>query len=120
VTIRLYLDDDSSAKALVKALRERGVDVVTTMEVGLDGRDDEEHLAYAPVQSRVLCSFNIQDFYRIHSQWLSEGKSHAGIILAQQQKHREVGERLRRILNLAASKSAEDMKNSVEFLSRWG
>lgn len=120
MTIRLYLDDDSSAKALVKALRERGVDVVTTVEVGLDGRDDEEHLAYAVQQGRVLCTFNTRDFYRIHSQWLSEGKSHAGIILAEQQKHRDVGEWLRRILNLAASKSDQDMKNSVEFLSKWG
>ncbi len=89
------------------------------LEVGLDGRDDEEHLAYAAEQGRVLCSFNTRDFYRIHSQWLAEGKSHAGIILTQQQKH-SVGEQLRRILNLAASKSADDMKNTVEFLSKWG
>ena len=120
MTIRRYLDDDSLDKALVKALRERGIDVVTTVEVGLDGSDDEEHLAYAAEQGRVLCTFNIGDFCRIHSQWLSEGKSHAGIILAQQQRHRDVGDRLRRILKLAASKSDQDMKDSVEFLSKWG
>lgn len=119
MTIRLYLDDDSLAKALVKALRERGVDVVTTLEVGLDGRDDEEHLAYAAEQGRVLCSFNTRDFYRIHSQWLAQDKSHAGIILAQQQRY-SVGEQMRRILRIIASKSAEEMKNRVEFLNAWG
>lgn len=119
MTIRLYLDDDSLDKDLVKALRQSGVDVVTSLEVGLSGRDDEEHLAYAVEQKRVLCSFNVGDFCRISSQWLADGKSHAGIILAQQQKY-SVGERLRRILNLAASKSDEDMKNSIEFLSKWG
>lgn len=119
MTIRLYLDDDSLAEALVKALRDNKIDVVTSREARMDGRDDEEHLAYAAEQGRVLCSFNTRDFYRIHSQWLVEGKSHAGIILSQQQKH-SVGERLRRILNLTASKSDKDMKNSVEFLSKWG
>lgn len=119
MTIRLYLDDDSLTKALVRALRERGVDVVTTLQVGLDGRDDEEHLAYAAEQGRVLCSFNTRDFYRIHSEWLAQDKSHAGIILARQQ-HYSVGEQLRRILRIIASKAAEDMKNQVEFLNRWG
>lgn len=119
MTIRLYLDDDSLAEALVKALRDNNIDVVASREARMDGRDDEEHLAYAAEQGRVLCSFNTRDFYRIHSQWLAEGKSHAGIILAQQRKH-SVGERLRRILNLAAYKSHDDMKNSVEFLSKWG
>ena len=119
MTIRLYLDDDSLTKALVKALRERGVHVVTTSQVGLDGRDDEEHLAYAAEQGRVLCSFNTRDFYRIHSEWLAQDKSHAGIILAQQQRY-SVGEQMRRILRIIASKSAEDMTNGVEFLNAWG
>ena len=119
MTIRLYLDDDSLAKALVKALRERGIDVVTTSEVGLDGSDDEEHLAYAAEQGRVLCSFNTRDFYRIHSEWIAQDKSHAGIILAQQQRY-SVGEQMRRILRIIASRSAEDMTNGVEFLSAWG
>ena len=62
MTIRLYLDDDSLDKALVKALRERGIDVVTTVEVGLDGSDDEEHLAYAAEQGRVLCNLQHRRF----------------------------------------------------------
>jgi uncharacterized protein DUF5615 len=119
VTIRLYLDDDSLAKALVKALRDNRIDVVTTIEARMNGRDDEEHLAYAAEQGRVLCSFNTRDFYRIHSEWLAEGKSHAGIILAQQQRY-SVGEQIRRLLRLTDSKSAEDMKNRVEFLNAWG
>jgi hypothetical protein len=41
-------------------------------------------LAYAAAQGRAIYSFNVGDFCRLHSQWLAEGKSHAGIILAQQ------------------------------------
>ena len=49
---------------------------------------------------------------------LAQGKSHAGIILARQQ-HYSVGEQMRRLLKLIATKSAEEMKNQVEFLSAW-
>ena len=118
MTICLYFDDDSLDRALVKALRERGVDVVTSSEVGLGGRDDDEHLAYAAEQGRVLCSYNRGDFCRLNADWLAKGKSHAGIVLAAQQRY-PVGERMRRLLKLIASKSAEDMKNNVEFLSHW-
>jgi len=48
----------------------------------------------------------------------AQGKSHAGIILANQQQY-SVGEQMRRILRLIAAKSAEDMRNWVEFLSAW-
>ena len=115
MTIRLYLDDDSLARALVKALRDHAVDVVTTLEVGMDGRADEEHLQYAAEQGRVLCSFNQADFSRLHKEWLLSGKSHAGIILAIQQRY-SAGEQMRRLLNLIANKTAEDMINRIEFL----
>ncbi len=81
-------------------------------------RDDEDHLEYATKESRILYSFNIGDYCRRHSDWLARGKSHAGIVLAPQQRY-SVGEQMRRLLKLIASKSAEDMKNSMEFLSRW-
>jgi hypothetical protein len=118
VTIRLYLDDDASAKSLVKALRERSVDVITALEIGMGGRDDEVHLEYAAAQGRVLYSFNRGDFCRLHSEWLASGKSHTGIILSFQKY--DVGEQMRRLLKLIALKTAEEMRNQVEFLSNWG
>ena len=83
------------------------------------GEEDEAHLAYATEAGRVLCSFNRSDFYRLHTQYLTQGRFHAGLILAPQQRY-SVGEYLRRILRLMAAKSAEEMHNQVEFLSAWG
>jgi hypothetical protein len=82
-------------------------------------RDDREHLDYATRQGRVLYSFNVGDFSRLHADSLLQGKSHAGIVLAQQQCY-SVGEQMRRLLKLIAIKSAEEMKDQVEFLSAWG
>jgi hypothetical protein len=71
----------------VQALRARGVDVITVAEAGMLGCSDEKHLDWALVHNRVLYSFNVRDFYRLHSTLLEQGKSHAGIILASQQRY---------------------------------
>ncbi len=118
MTIRLYVDEDAMDKALVQALRARGVDVITALDVNMIERPDEHHLAYASAQGRVLYSFNVGDFSRLHTTFLAQGKSHAGIILARQQ-HYSVGEQMRRLLRLIAAKSAEGMQNQVKFLSTW-
>ena len=96
----------------------RGVDVVTALDEGMLERDDKEHLAHATRLARVLYSFNRGDFYRLHTLWLTQGKSHAGLILARQQQY-SVGQQMRRILKLVVASSAEDMLNRVEFLSTW-
>jgi len=119
MTIRLYLDEDSMQSGLVRVLRARGVDVRTALEAGMIGRSDEEHLEYAARDGRVLYSFNIKDFHRLHQDYLARGKSHAGVILARQQRYSRGGE-TRRLLALIAAKSAEQMKNQLEFLSAWG
>ena len=118
MTIRLYLEEDSMRHALAQALRSRGVDVLTALEAGMIERQDAPHLEYATAQGRVLYSFNVRDFYRLHAAFLAQGKTPAGIILAQQQRY-TVGEQMRRLLKLSAAKSAEDMQNQVEFLSAW-
>jgi hypothetical protein len=115
VTIRLYFDEDSMDRALVSALRARGVDVLTAHEAQMIERPDEAHLAFAARRRRVLYSFNVGDCYRLHKQ----GRSHAGLILVQQQRY-TVGEQLRRLVRLVATRSVREMRNHVEFLSAWG
>lgn len=117
--ILIYFDEDSQDSDLVQALRLREVDIVTSAEAGMNGREDREQLEFAASQSRALYSYNARDFYRLHTQLLAEGKSHAGIILAPQRQY-SVGEQMRRLLKLIAAKSSDEMKDQVEFLSAWG
>ena len=113
--IRLYLDEDAMADDLVQALLSRDVDLTTAFLSGMIEREDIAHLDYAINQGRVLYSYNVGDYLRIHSQYLSQGKFHQGIILTQQQKY-SIGEQMRRILRIVNALSAEEMKNRVEFL----
>ncbi len=117
--ISLYLDEDARSTGLVKALQARGVDVITAREAGMLGRTDEEQLDWAATHNRALYSFNVKHFYRLHTEFLAQGKEHAGIILAQQQ-HYSIGEQMRRLLRLIGARSAEEIRNRVEFLSSWG
>lgn len=118
MAIRLYLDEDSMRHALVTALRARGMDVTTALDDSMIGRSDAEHLDHATRQGRVLFSFNRRDFFQLHTKYLSQNMTHAGIILANQQQY-SVGDLLRRILRLSAAKSEADMQNHVEFLYHW-
>ena len=119
MTIRLYFDEDSMRHALVEALRKRGVDVLTPLEVGSTEQTDEQQLEYAATQGRAIYSFNVGDFCRIHAEWLRQHKSHTGIVLAHQQQF-SVGEQMRRLLRLSGMVTAEDMQDRLEFLSDWG
>ena len=62
MNIRLYLDEDAMDNDLVRALRARGVDVVTANEADMVEREDHDHLLHAAADGRVVYSFNMCDF----------------------------------------------------------
>ena len=115
--IRLYLDEDAQDSDLLMALRLRNIDVLSTGEAKMLSCNDEEQLQWSLKNHRVIYSFNVRDFYRIHTNILKNKQHHAGIILGIQ--NYSIGEQMRRILRIINTKSAEDMKNQVEFLSAW-
>lgn len=116
--IRLYLDEDTIKGALIQALRNADLDVITVADSGKLGYPDEEQLIWAAEQGRVIYSFNIGDFYRLHGDFIAQEKSHAGILLAPQQQY-SVGQQLRGLLKLAADKSVEEMANQLVFLNAY-
>lgn len=116
--IQIYVDEDAAHRALVDALRCRGLTVLTALEAGLTGTPDEDQLAFATERGCVLYSHNTSDFYRLHTEWISAGRKHAGMILAPQQRF-SVGEQLRRILRIRATANAESMRNRIELLTNW-
>jgi hypothetical protein len=103
---------------LVQALRIRGVDVTTALDQAMIRHRDAAHLELAISQQRTLYSFNVGDFQFLHTEYLIQGKHHFGIILGQQQRY-GVGEQMRRLLRIVAQVSAEDIQDSMLFLSSW-
>ncbi len=72
-TIRFHLDEHIDS-AVAEGLRRRGVDVSTTAERNLTGRDDESHWQLVVSEQRVLVT-NDSDFLNFHDQ----GRPHWGI-----------------------------------------
>jgi predicted nuclease of predicted toxin-antitoxin system len=118
VKIRLYLDEDTMDNALIRGLKAHGIDVVSASEAGMVDQFDHEHLSYATSAGRVLVTYNVRDFNRLHAQYQREGRQPAGLIFMPQQRY-SIGEKLRRLLRIMAARSAESMVSQVEFLSAW-
>jgi len=116
--IRLYLDEDTIKSAFVKALGNADLDVMTVADVGMLGYADEEQLIWSTEQKRVIYSFNIGDFCRLHRDYMIQSKTHTGIILAPQRQY-SIGQQLRGLLKLVAACSAEDMMNQLIFLNSY-
>jgi uncharacterized protein with PIN domain len=72
--MRFHLDEHV-AGSIAKALRQRGIDVTTTAETNLLNAEDEEHLAFALAEGRVVVTQDA-DFLRQDN----KGQSHAGIV----------------------------------------
>lgn len=108
--IRLHLDE-SVAVAVVAPLRARSINVTTSAEADLIGASDEEQLALATGEGRVLITHD-DDFVRLHHL----GAEHAGIGYCHQTKY-SVGDLLQVLILLHGCISAEDMINRVEYLS---
>lgn len=116
--IRLYFDEDAMDEDLVEALRARGIDIQTAFEAEMIEREDHEQLRHAATQERVVYTFNVGHFCVLHADFLNRGEDHAGIIIGQQQRY-SIGAQMRRLLNLIAARTAEEMRNQLEFLGNW-
>lgn len=114
---RLHFDEDADLR-LARALRQRGYDVSTTPEAGLRGRSDEEQLAYAASQGRVLITHNITHFPGIYDEWWEQGREHAGIVVII--RGLSVGEMLRKMEALLNHYDAEKLRNMLLVPGRSG
>lgn len=106
--IRLYADEHI-ATAVVRGLRQRGVDVITVVDAQARGATDENLLRDAREQGRVMLTQD-DDFLRLHA----AGRDHAGIVHVNPKAR--VGEIVRGVLLIHQLLDAVDMRRHVEFL----
>jgi hypothetical protein len=106
--IRFYMDEHVPT-AVTQGLRRRGVDVLTVQDAGLCSATDEEHLAFALSQGRVVFTQDA-DFLRLHV----AGAHHAGIVYAPQQT--PVGAAIRGLMLVVEVLDPDDMIDHLEFV----
>jgi len=98
------------ARAVATDLRRRGIDALTVQESGRAGYPDEEHLAYALAEGRVLATMDA-DFLALDA----AGAQHAGIVYAHPQSL-TIGEWVRGLLLIHEILDPEEIAGKVEYL----
>jgi predicted nuclease of predicted toxin-antitoxin system len=111
--VKLYLDENVP-EAIATALRLRGYDVTTTKEAGKKAASDSDQLRYATSQKRVLFTFNVADFAKLHDEFLNDKYRHSGIIISRQLP---IGTVVKRLLKMLSRLSSTAIENNIFWLS---
>jgi predicted nuclease of predicted toxin-antitoxin system len=104
-----FYTDEHVSRAVIRGLRQRGVDVLTVPDAGMMGATDEEHLAFASQNDRVLFTQDA-DFLRL----AAEGTEHAGIVYARQQT--PISRIIQGLMLVYQLLTPDDMMGHVEYL----
>ena len=107
--MRFHLDENVT-HAIAAGLTRRGIDVTTSTEAGLLLAADEEQIAYALAQGRVILTQD-RDMLIL----AGSGTPHAGIGYWKPGS-RSVGDIIRQVLRMHSSLTEEEMLGRVEFL----
>ena len=101
--MRLLLDAHLSRRMIADPLRKSRHDVLALQEEPtLDGLDDEDVLAFAAGERRILITRNSRHFGPLTRLWAEAGRSHAGCILIWSYRHDEYASIIRGIEHLPA------------------
>jgi len=88
--VRLLLDAHVSGPRVGRRLTDGGHDVrALDQEPALEGLEDDDVMALAWEERRILVTHNIRDFPDILREWAAAQRSHAGAILVYGIDHRE-------------------------------
>jgi predicted nuclease of predicted toxin-antitoxin system len=105
--MNLYLDEDLSNPALVRALGRAGHDVQRPADVGLLGKADAVQFAHAIRQARTIVTRNYDDFEALHELLLAAAGRHFGILVIREDNNRrrdmKTPDIVRALRNLEAS-----------------
>jgi predicted nuclease of predicted toxin-antitoxin system len=107
--LRFHLDEQVP-HAVAHGLRRRQIDVTTTTDAGLLGAADEEHIAFALRENRVIFT-NDRDFLRL----AAAGAEHAGIVYCAPEDSR-IGNAVRYLALMNDCLSPDELLNHIEYL----
>lgn len=111
--LKLYFDENVP-EAIAAAVRLRGYDVTTVGDAERRAASDLDQLRYASLQKRVLFTFNVADFFKLHDDFVATSRHHSGILLS---KQLPVGIVVKRLLKLLSRLHVDEIENNIIWLN---
>ncbi|MBI4681010.1 MAG: DUF5615 family PIN-like protein [Nitrospirae bacterium] len=111
--ISLYLDEDVSVK-IAANLKNRGFDILHTVEAGMLSASDETQLNKAISEQRTFLTHNKKHFRILHDQCIASSKKHFGIIVSN--RKRNPFETIKKLLGIIQTFTPEEMINQIMFI----
>jgi hypothetical protein len=113
--VRFLLDAHLSRRFVAEPVRRDGHDVRSLQEErALDGLGDEDVLALAASEERILVTRNSRDFAPLTRKWIESGREHSGCVLIWLFQHDEYASIVGGIERLVATtRRPRDWKNLV-------
>ena len=116
--VRIYVDADLTPR-IVSALRQRNYVCQSAIEDSMADAPDERILERATELDMVLLTNNARDFALLAQEWSRQGRQHAGILISEQYRRRQLGEFLRRLLRFLDTVTADEMRDMFRYLSEF-
>lgn len=114
---RIYVDECISP-TVAEGLTEAGFDAISAREADLLERSDRRQLVFATDTNRVLVTYNVGDFVRLHEEWQRRGKRHSGIIMVPEKTYRDIGRLLRNLRFTLRESRPENLVNNWCWIRR--
>jgi len=114
----IYVDADLTPR-IVSALRQRNYVCQSALEDNMADASDEQILERAAQLGMVLLTNNARDFALLSQEWTVQGRQHAGILISEQYRRRQLGEFLRRLLRFLDTVTADEMRGAFRYLSEF-
>lgn len=111
--LRIFFDEDVSAN-IVANLRQRGFDVSSARDAMRLQLSDDQQLAFAASEKRVIFTHNRLDFEDLHHRYVESDVVHYGIIIAKRRQSDSLV--VSKLLELIDSTSPEQMMNQLRYL----
>lgn len=109
---RLYLDENVDVR-VANIIAGRGFEVTSARDQGMLEKEDSEQLAFAAEQGMAIVTHDREDFEDLARQYFTEGRPHAGIIIAVDRPFAAVTRRLLAVLN---DRTANELDNQVIYI----
>lgn len=112
-----FLLDEHVWGGLIDVGRRLGADILVVQTKLPEGTCDEDVLAYAASQERILLTSNAQDFAPLAAEWFLTDQEHRGIIIVSGQTNRSLLSRA--LENIIQNHRPSDFKNTFRFIQEF-